>query len=208
MYTVKNVNIISKREESKHLMVKRYTFSSKEELLKQAKKDKACSPGLIWAEGESSLEDIIREIPMFYAFWCIKRGYVQFEKNFPWEELTGDNWLWLLLDHPQFHVHCDWEKFVGFDWRVLLLKHPRFSNHCNWEMLNGADWQRLLQKHPQFAKYCDWRKLNGNNWSCLLSTHPQFSNHCDWETLCEDDWQYLLAKQPQFECFKVVNSND
>ncbi len=56
-------------------MVKKYTFSSKEELLKQAKKDQACSPGLIWANGESSLEDILRDSFILSFLVCQNRVY-------------------------------------------------------------------------------------------------------------------------------------
>ena len=83
-----------------------FVFSSKEELLEQAKKDGACKGGLLWAKEQTSLEMILKEIPFSYRAWCLIKGYYQFEEGCPWEQLDGCDWRYLLMNQPQFSSFC------------------------------------------------------------------------------------------------------
>ena len=83
-----------------------FVFSSKEELLNQAKKDEACEEGLEWANEKDSLESILKEIPLGYRFWCLERGYVQFLDDCSLEQLNGFNWSYILSSQPQFSEFC------------------------------------------------------------------------------------------------------
>jgi len=156
-----------------------FVFSSKEELLEQAEKDRACEEGLLWANDKDSLESILKEIPIKYRIWCLKQGYYQFLDDCVWEELDGWYWSNLLSSQPQFSEFCIWGKLSGFNWSILLSEQPQLSKFCSyWENLDGWDWSNLLYYQPQFSEYCDWKKL------IVL------------------DWTYLLSKQPQFEIFR------
>ena len=91
-----------------------FVFSSKEELIFQAERDRACEEGLKWAKKQNSLETILKEIPLEYRVWCLEKRYSQFEKD------------------------CDWEQLDGWDWSNLLSKQPQFSDRCDWEKLNDG----------------------------------------------------------------------
>ena len=162
-----------------------FVFSSKEELLSQAKKDRACLKGLDWANEQESLESILKEIPLEYRIWCLIKGYSQFIDDCPWEQLNRWDWVYLLSKQPQFSEYCScWEKLDGEDWETLLSKQPQLSEFCSyWEKLNGEDWSNLLSSQPKFSDRCPWEKLDGEDWSNLLSKQPQFSEYCDWEKL-------------------------
>jgi len=155
-----------------------FVFSSKEELLEQAKKDEACVYGLLWAKEKDSLETILKEIPLDYRLWCLRKGYFQFLNDCPWEKLDEYDWSILLSKQPQLLNLCSLENLDGWHWAYILSKHPKYSNMCSWEKLDGGDWRYLLTRQPQFFEFCKWEKLNNN------------------------DWKYLLIHQPQFETFK------
>ena len=154
-----------------------FVFSSKEELLNQAKKDEACEEGLEWANEQESLEFILKEIPMDYRIWCLEKGYSQFLNDCPWEQLKGFIWTYLLSKQPQFSKYCSyWDKLDGEDWSNLLSKQPQLSSFCSfWEKLDRWDWLRLLSSQPQFSKFCSWNKLNILDWINLFFKKYQFA---------------------------------
>ena len=104
-----------------------FVFSSKIELLSQAKKDNACEEGLEWAKGKDSLETIIKEISLWYRIWCLEKGYSQFIDDCPWERLNGFNWSYILSSQPQFSDRCHWEKLNEYDWIYLLSFQPQLK---------------------------------------------------------------------------------
>jgi len=180
-----------------------FVFSSKEELLEQAKKDGACKGGLLWANEQESLESILEEIPIDYRIWCLKRGYSQFIDDCSWGQLDGEDWRCLLIKQPQFYSFCSyWEKLDGLNWSLLLQKQPQFSSFCFWDKLDGNDWRCLVIEQPQFSELCNWEKLDGYNWRCLLIEQPQFYSLCNWEKLDDRNWRNLLIEQPQFVKFR------
>ena len=112
-------------------------FTTKEELILQAKKDDACKAGIIFAASCKDLQEIIDTIDDEMILWCIRHGYYQFAD------------------------HCDWGKLDGFDWSLLLRDQPQFADHCDWLKLSGEDWSLLLSDKPKLADHCDWSKLDG-----------------------------------------------
>ena len=154
------------------------TFNTKEELIAQAEKDKACEDGLQWAREQESLEDILENILLNRRLWCIWKGYEQFAEL------------------------CDWRRLEGWQWVYLLTKQPQFSELCDWSKLDGYDLRRLVAVQPQLAEFCDWSKLSGDNWTILLELQPHFAEFCDWSKLDGEMWAYLLEKQPQFIKYK------
>lgn len=101
------------------------SFSSKEELINQAKEDNACLPGISWAIKQDSLETILKTIPTDYRVWCLRHGYSQFEED------------------------CKWEKIKAWDWNVLLSSCPQYYKYCDIELL---DWNSLTYLLPEHIK--------------------------------------------------------
>lgn len=71
-------DLLKRKWPSKIINENKLTFKSKAELIKQAKKDGACSAGLEWARSQKNLEDILNNIGESYKDWCANRGYIQF----------------------------------------------------------------------------------------------------------------------------------
>jgi len=131
-----------------------FIFSTKRELIKQARKDEACGEGLAWAKKMPSLKKILKEIPFEYRLWCLEQGYMQFKENCEWEKLEGNDWSFLLSMQPQFL------SFFCFPYQ---------------EKLDGKHWVSLLLLQPHFCSFCDWKKFKANDWAYLLTFKPEFS---------------------------------
>lgn len=130
-------------------------FKTKQELLKQARKDGACCDGLEWAEAQESLEEIRKTCPLEWRIWALCNGYDQFAEHMDWNNLSGRYWSWLLSDRPEFAEHC--------------------TACSGWKKLNGWRWSELLRVQRQFEVYCEWGKLNDRDWRWLLAVQPQFA---------------------------------
>ena len=126
-------------------------FTTKRELITQAKKDGACKAGIQFAESCKDLQEIFDTINTIMIVWCLMR------------------------DYEQFAEHCDLSKFSGWNWRKLLHYKPQYSDRCDWGKLSGEDWSCLLISQPQFADRCDWEKLNCDDLDFLLKSQPQLA---------------------------------
>ena len=119
------------------------------------------------------------------------------EKN----ELSADDWLELLIAHPEFSGKCTtdvWRQFNELDIRELLCKRPQFADKCNLNILTPYFWVDILCEQPQLSDKCDWRHWGGGDWATLLRHQPQSADKCEWAKLKCADWLRLLEKQPQF----------
>ena len=66
-------------------------------------------------------------------------------EQFPWEDLSGSGWSFLLSGRPEFAGRCPWDELTGEDWGNLLYFRPMFADKCDWEKLDGCAWGHLLQ---------------------------------------------------------------
>lgn len=112
-------------------------FKTKEELIKRAKKDKACYDTIIWADDQPNLETIIKECPFIWRLWALEKGYEQFAE------------------------YCNWEKLNGFEWSKLLCEQPQFADRCDWSKLNEDDIRWLLKHRQELISYIKKEDKNG-----------------------------------------------
>jgi hypothetical protein len=190
--------LVTLKRNKEKIKVTQYTFTSKEELLEQALKDNPCSEGYNWA-CKRTFKTIIKRIPLNYRFWCLCKGYVQFEEDCPWHRFKGDDWTILILNQPHLAERCHWEKLSREDWVNLLVEQPQLSENCPWDKLNHYDWTYLLVEQPQLSENCPWDKLSGFCWTNLLSKQPQFAKFCDWEKMSLENFYAILKVQPQLQ---------
>ena len=64
-------------------------FTTKEELILQAKKDGACDKGIKFAESCKDLQEILETIDEDMLFWCLQKGYEEFADSCDWETFNG-----------------------------------------------------------------------------------------------------------------------
>ena len=69
-----------------------------------------------------------------------------FSDELVWIDLEG-----LINSQPKIAEHFPWKNLDGGDWAWLLCKKPQFADHCPWEKLNEDNWALLLKKCPQFV---------------------------------------------------------
>lgn len=126
--------------------------------------------------------------------------------------MSGDQWVDVLLAHPELAEHCDWSKLQGSHWSSLLSARPQFADFCSWEKLSRDErmlghyscWPDLLVWQPQFADKCDWDSIEADGWATLLRKRPEFADKCDWSKFDKgvnagSALGRILASQPQLE---------
>lgn len=96
----------------------------------------------------------MKRIPLRHRFWCLCKGYVQFEEDCPWHRFKGDDWIILILNQPHYAERCPWEKLNADDWIDLLVTLPELHIHCDWKKIkSSSDWDFLLEYQPQFKEF-------------------------------------------------------
>jgi len=128
-------------------------FKNKEELLKEWETNGASKAGIEFNKSCKDLQEILEMCPLEIRLWRMIRGYVQFAEHCPWDEMNGDNWMYLLSEQPQYAEKCDWSKLKGENWAILLSWQPQFADKCDWKKLKSNHWAILLYFQPQFKKY-------------------------------------------------------
>jgi hypothetical protein len=129
-----------------------------------------------------------------------KGTHIEYD-GYDWKKLSVDDWLDLLMVHPEFSEKCTaniWRQFNELDIRELLCKQPQFADKCNLSLLTPYFWVDILCEQPQLSDKCDWRYWEGSDWATLLRWQPQFAERCEWDKLDGCDWVRILEKQPQF----------
>ena len=124
-------------------------------------------------------------------------------EKYDFENLTGEQWVQLLCEHPEFADKCDWDNLYPHEWSKLLAVQPQFVEKCKLldklDDISIYDWVDVLKKQPQLFEYYNYSAFDGWAWARLLNTHPQFSDKCNkWDDFSGDDWCILLKSQPQF----------
>ena len=104
-------------------------IKTKRDLLRQAKKDRACEEGIEFLEKCKSIKEFFNTAPNEYIFWGLTVEYENFEEYINWEELSEHNWSCLLSEQPKFAKYCDWKKLDGGDWGYLLRKQSQFAKY-------------------------------------------------------------------------------
>ena len=72
---------------------------------------------------------------------CFRDFYEELE----WIDLEN-----LIYSQPQIAKHFPWVNLDGDDWAWLLCKKPQFADKCSWEKLDDDDIKRLLSERPEF----------------------------------------------------------
>lgn len=140
--------------------------------------------------------------------------------GYDWKKLSVDDWLDLLIVHPEFSEKCTaniWRQFNELDIRELLCKQPQFADKCNLSLLTPYFWVDILCEQPQLSDKCDWRHWGGGDWATLLRHQPQFCDRISMEELGDINsaiwnesnrelfdglWDELLRTQPQFSKYR------
>ncbi len=122
-----------------------------------------------------------------------------------WDQLRGDEWVWLLSHFPKFIDKCKWEKLDWPQLRQILEGNPTFAEQCQswtkWDLLEKDDWVWLLELAPKLADKCKWEKLDWPQVKQLLEGNPTFAEQCrswtKWSKLRKGDWVWLLKFAPE-----------
>ena len=144
--------------------------------------------------------------------------YPQYIYKNDWKDLSPEELVGILSDHPEFADHCEqWDSFTGADWMNLLIKQPDFSDECQehsgFEKLDGKQWASLLSVIPDFVDDCvecdAIQKLDGDDWFNILSTQGDVVDiraaccDCDgWHKMETSQLHNLWDECPELqECF-------
>lgn len=135
----------------------------------------------------------------------------QFIEHCLLSKLTTQDWIKLLIKHPEYSMlrdrksKLDENNRVGMDWepslKDLLLLQPNLVDECEVSSLKAGDWVELLDKHLRFLDICDINAMPVADAMMLLAKFPALSDKCDWARLSgakEWQWRKLLTAQPQF----------
>ena len=77
----------------------------------------------------------------------LRGDYRDFSDELEWIVLEN-----LLAEQPKFANSFPWENLDGGDWSWLLCQKAQFGDKCDWTKLSEDDWETLLEKQPQFAE--------------------------------------------------------
>ena len=77
------------------------TTMTKDELLSRLDELDACRKGRQWAEAQPDMATILRDCPLNWRLWALRRGLYQFAEHCDWSKLNGYDWAWLLREQPQ-----------------------------------------------------------------------------------------------------------
>ena len=93
----------------------------------------------------------------------ILEDYEKADRNYAlsWKRINGEDWVRILVKHPELVGKCDWSEVTDADWVELLRERPEFVERCTdeywkaqmWKILTERDWSWLLEAQPQLAKY-------------------------------------------------------
>ena len=131
---------------------------------------------------------------------------MQWGKYRDWSDVkSGRQWCDIINNYPGLAAFCNWSSFSPEDWLDLLLDHPEFQNKCTtWAEFNKDDWVKLLTKHPEFKEKCPagtWDEFDKDDWIELLTEHSEFEDKCPariWKELNLSEWKVLLPGHPSY----------
>ena len=98
-----------------------------------------------------------------------------FTKLCPWDKLTGDDWVDLIIHFPSYFKKCPKTKLKKQEWLRLMLHYPQFGKHCPyWNTFNEQQWYAVLKYHGDHA------------WRCPQRMRPQLAEEWFWKAA--DQW--------------------
>ena len=80
---------------------------------------------------------------------------VDFEQYRCFEKFKSSHWAELLSfvsDPAEWDKYCNFSDFENEDWVKLLIAHPEYAERCPFEVLEPEDLDRLLRHQPQLAE--------------------------------------------------------
>ena len=79
----------------------------------------------------------------------------EFEQYKYFEKFESSHWAEILsfVSNPaEWDKNCNFSDFENEDWVKLLIAHPEYAERCPFEMLEPEDLDRLLRHQPQLAE--------------------------------------------------------
>ena len=124
------------------------------------------------------------------------KPYLVFWKNYDpeyYQEVMTD----LIVSYPEKYIdHEECKNLSGAQWVEILLKHPEYMYKMDVKHFTDEDWGDLFFSYPALAENYDINCIHdGRIIGVLLTEYPQWIDRFDWQTV--HTWNELLKKQPQ-----------